>query len=144
MRNPAVHRLLGFEPTAGLGDYLYNNTPLSDILINPGIERLVVLPCREPITHSSELLSSPGMVSLVDELKSRYPSRIVIFDMPALLMADDPLAFAPYVDTFLLVVEEGKTRKEDMVRAVELLGDNSIIGTVVNNAEPGSAASGNR
>ena len=39
------------------------------------------------------------MNQLVDELKSRYPSRIVIFDLPPLLSVSDAIAFSPYVST---------------------------------------------
>ncbi len=60
--------------------------------------------------NSAELLRSPKMVELVQELKSRYPSRIVLFDLPPVLSAADALAFSPYVDAALLVVEEAKTK----------------------------------
>ena len=104
-------------------------------MFNPGIDRMVVLPGREPIFNSSEMLSSPKMIALVDELKTRYPSRIVIFDLPPLLATDDALAFSPYVDAILLVAEEGKTSKEDLLQVKNILKDSNIIGTVLNNAE---------
>ena len=72
------------------------------------------------------------MVHLVEELKTRYPSRLVIFDMPPMLIADDVLAFAPYVDAFLLVIEEGKTKEQELLRSVDLLSNKNIIGTVLN------------
>jgi len=78
------------------------------------------------------MLSSPKMVRLVEELKTRYPSRIVIFDLPSLLSAADTLAFSPYVDAALLVIEEGKTQTEDAKRAVNLLQGTNLIGTVLN------------
>jgi Mrp family chromosome partitioning ATPase len=40
------------------------------------------------------------------------------------------------VDAALLVVEEGVTEKQDLERAVELLGSTNIVGTVLNKAEP--------
>lgn len=135
LRRPSVHRMLGYEPEKNLSHFLFGNTPLPEILFNPGIERLVILPCGEPIENSSEMLSSPQMVALVEELKTRYPERILIFDLPPLLATDDPLAFSPYVDAFLLVVEEGKTIQDDLVRAVGLLGDSPILGAVLNKTE---------
>lgn len=72
------------------------------------------------------------MAELVQELKNRYPSRIVLFDLPPLLSAADALAFAPYVDAALLVVEEAKTKNEDITRAAALLGSTNLIGTVLN------------
>ena len=51
------------------------------------------------------------MVALVEELKHRYPSRFVVFDLPPLLHTADVLAFSPYTDALLMVVEEGKTTR---------------------------------
>lgn len=132
LRNPSVHQVLGYEPEKDLSHYLYNGAPLQEILFNPGIERLVVLPCGDPIPNSSETLSSPRLVALVDELKNRYPERIVIFDLPPVLETDDPLAFSPYVDAFLFVVEEGKTTRDELTRAMDMLGESLLLGTVLN------------
>jgi Mrp family chromosome partitioning ATPase len=60
---------------------------------------------------------------------------MVLFDMPPVLSADDALAFAPYVDAVLLVVEEGKTRRDDILRAVSYLRNTELIGTVLNKSE---------
>ena len=78
------------------------------------------------------MLGSSKMMELVQELKKRYPSRIVLFDLPPLLSAADALAFSPFVDATLLVVEEGKTQREDVSRAAELLSSTHLIGAVLN------------
>ena len=134
MRRPSVHKYFDYSPEKGLSDFLLHDTPIEEILFNPDIERLVVLPGNAQLSNSSELLSSPKMVSLVEELKNRYPSRIIIFDVPPLLATDDTLAFSPYVDSMLLVVEEGVTSKEDLLRVKEIVNGINIIGTVLNKA----------
>ena len=135
LRKPSLHRMFGIRPKAGIGDYLLKGTPLNEILVNPSIERLVLLPGREPVSNSSEMLSSPRMAQLVDELKNRYPSRIVLFDLPPLLATDDALAFSPYVDAALLVVEEGETLKEEIEQSIELLKQTRLLGTVLNKSD---------
>ncbi|MGE3511362.1 MAG: CpsD/CapB family tyrosine-protein kinase [Vicinamibacterales bacterium] len=135
LRNPSVHRYLGLQPQKGIDDYLLREVPMSDVLVNPGIERLVLLPGRTAVENSSEILASPSMGRLVQELKSRYPSRIVIFDLPPLLAADDALSFAPYVDAFLLVFRDGKTTKTEVEHSMEILKDVPIIGTVLNGSD---------
>ena len=94
LRSPSIHRYFFTDEQLGISEYLTDNTELSEILFNPGIERLVVLPGNKSFTNSSEMLSSPKMVKLVEELKTRYPSRIVIIDMPPILACDDMLAFS--------------------------------------------------
>ena len=134
-RNSAVHQRFSVDAEQGLIDYLIDDVPLSDILINPGIDRLVLLPAgNRPVTNSSELLSSPRMINLVDELKNRYPSRLIIFDMPPVLSSDDALAFSPYVDATLLVLSAGITSKQEIKRTAEVLERVNLIGTVFNRA----------
>ncbi len=139
LRRPSISRYFGYTPTAGLSDYLLDEIPLSEVLFNPGIERLVILPGGNPIANSSELLSAPKMVRLAEELKTRYPARLVLFDMPPLLAADDLLAFAPNIDAALLVVREGKTHKDELKAAMEMLQVVNVLGTVLNQTADASA-----
>lgn len=132
LRRPSVSRCFGYDPEYGIRDYLLDDVPLSDILFTPGIERFAVLPAGRALMESSELLTAPKMAHLARELKSRYDGRIVIYDLPPMLVADDFLAFAPRVDAALLVIEEGKTRKSDLSAAMEAMRDIPVVGTVLN------------
>ena len=69
--------------------------------------------------------------SLVEETKTRYPSRIVIFDLPPIFAGADVLAFAPHVEAMLLVVEEGGPKLEDIRHAADLLSSTHLAGTVL-------------
>ena len=138
LRRCRVRETFGLEPGPGLSDYLLSHTPVEQLLIHPGIGGLVILPGGAPLLSSSELLGSRQMAELVKELKSRYRSRVVVFDLPPLLAGADVLAFAPCVEATLLVVEEGKTRSEDVTRAAELLSTTHLIGTVLNKSAESS------
>jgi capsular exopolysaccharide synthesis family protein len=135
LRRPNIQHYFTDENLPGISDYLNEKKELSEILFNPGIERVVILPSSTPIQNSSEMLSSPKVVQLVAELKNRYPNRIVIFDMPPLLPCDDMMAFSPYVDAVMLVVSEGGTLKDELVRSCELLANSNMIGTVLNKSK---------
>jgi len=133
LRHPSVHGYFGIDAEYGLSDYLTTDKPLSELLVHPGeIPGLVILPGGKPLANSAEMLNSPKMARLVEDLKARYPSRIVLFDLPPLLSAADALAFSPYVDAALLVVEDGKTQAEDAKQALDLLRGTNVIGTVLN------------
>lgn len=138
LRAPRVHELFGLPAEPGLGDYLRGDAELENLLVHPAdIGRFVLLPGGRPLLDSAEMLNSPKMNRLVEELKRRYPTRIVIFDLAPLLSAADALAFAPYVDAALLVVEDGVTGAEELERAASLLKDTQLIGTVLNKASRG-------
>lgn len=132
LRDPDVASKFGITPEFGLDDFLRGRVELAQCLVNPGIERLVLLPIRAPMDKSSEVLGSPAMARLAHELKNRYPDRIVVYDMPPILPTDDCLAFMPNVDAALFVVAEGDSAKPDVERALSLLKDSHIIGTVLN------------
>lgn len=132
MYRPKVHEYFDHSPDFGIGDYFKNEIPLPQILFNPGLNRLVVLPGKGPIANSSEILGSLKMVRLVREMKTRYASRFVIFDLPPVLSGDDVLAFAPQIDAFLIVIEDRVTEREELLQLVELLKGSTILGTVLN------------
>ncbi|EXJ14630.1 hypothetical protein D779_2324 [Imhoffiella purpurea] len=136
LRRPSIGRYFSEGPTLGISDYLTHGTDLADMLINPGVDRLVILPGHDSFTHSSEMLSSPRVVQLVSELKGRYEDRLILFDMPPLFAGDDVIAFLPYVDAVMLVVEDGKVSKAELEQADHLLSQNNLIGMVLNKAEP--------
>jgi len=142
LRRPAMAGYFFDHAVPGLSDYITEDRPLSELLINPGIERLVLLPGHHSFTHSSEVLCSPKMIELVHELKSRYEDRVILFDMPPVLAGDDVLAFLPYLDAVMLVIEEGRTTKEELSRAYELLSDGKILGTVLNKSSETAVVSG--
>ena len=135
LRRPSIHQYFGYEPDKGIYDCLTEDLPISEILFNPGIERLVIAPGKQSIYNSSEILASPKMSALVNEVKNRYRSRYIIFDLPPVLATDDAMAFSPFVDAMLLVVEDGVTTKDQLRQTVELLQGTNIIGTVLNKSK---------
>jgi protein-tyrosine kinase len=135
LMKPSVHQYFGFEPEVGIGDYLDGSASLSATLVNPGLERLVVLPGRMPIANSSEMLSSPEVVTLINDIKTRYEDRIVVFDLPSMLHQDDALAISPYIDAMLVVVAEGETAEQELVRTARLIGNKPVLGTVLNKSQ---------
>lgn len=133
MRRPGVHQAFGMESCPGLTEYLFDEIPLEQLLIHPGIGRFVFLPGGRKIANSAEALASPRMGALVAELKHRYPSRLMVFDLPPLLSRADVLGFVPHIDALLLVVEEGRTGSVDVERAMTALkGSVPVLGGILN------------
>ena len=59
-----------------------------------------------------------------------------------MLAADDALSFAPNADALMLVVEENKTRKEELKRVLAMLSDVNVLGIVPNKCQEYSNAYG--
>ena len=135
MRNPSIHKYFGLEVEHGIYDYFANSIPLETILINPGLERLVLLPGSTPTRKSSELLASSKAQDFISDIKQRYSSRIVIFDLPPLIGMDDALVVLPRVESTLLVVEANRTTAADVTKSMKILEDHQLLGTVFNKAD---------
>lgn len=118
---------------AGLSEYLLGTAKISEVLINPGIPRLTLLPRGQGLLDSPTLLESAKMEELVSEMKSRYSNeRIILFDGSAFLPNADALILSRFVDAVLVVVESEKTRIDALKRTIELMKEKQIIGTVLN------------
>jgi Mrp family chromosome partitioning ATPase len=134
-RRPALASRFGLAPEFGVDDVLSGHAALEDCLYHPqGFERLVILPARAALANSSEILAGPRGREVVAELRARYPERIIMFDLPPVLVADDALSFIPLVECGLVVAAEGRTRRNDLVRTIELLSKLPLVGTVLNRA----------
>lgn len=133
LRAPHLHEELGLESNGGLTEFLLDGRSIEDMLIFPDLGRLILLLGGRGTDHSADVLTSPRMSALGKELKHRYASRIIIFDLPPVLDQADVLAFTPQLDALLLVVEDGKTTESEFQQAMQTLkGSVPILGTVLN------------
>jgi len=135
LRRPQLQHYFDFRVDKGLQDCLLHDTPIADVLVNPSIERLVILPGVGMMEGTSELLTGHKMREIVQELKQRYESRIIIFDLPPVLTGDDVLVSMEFFDSALLVVAEGESKPSDISKAIQLLSATNLLGTVLNKAE---------
>jgi capsular exopolysaccharide synthesis family protein len=137
LRKPTLQKFLGLEDPSGIADYLTANTPIASCLSRLSFERLSILPGGKSLDNSSEILGSPKMATLAQELKMRYRDRLVIYDMPPVLEQDDSIAFLPHVEATIVVVRDGVTSSDDLKTSLERLASANVIGTVLNNAAQG-------
>lgn len=139
LRQQAIHKTLGFASDKGLIDHLVDDTPLSELMIWPGIDKLTLISGGRSVAESTELFRSTRMRDLVSEMKTRYPDRYVFFDVPSILGGADTLDFVSLVDHVIVVVQYGVTPVDAVKKAVELIPQEKVIGFVLNRSEDPSA-----
>ena len=136
LRRSSICSHLNVDPLKGLPDYLDGAANLNEVLFRPeGTERLAVLPNTENFDNSSEIISSPKVANLLEELRDSDEGRIIICDLPPYLVTDDALAFEPLADAFLVVVSEGKTSRDALAQGMDILHDLPLLGLVLNRSE---------
>ncbi|BBO82748.1 hypothetical protein DSCO28_33140 [Desulfosarcina ovata subsp. sediminis] len=120
----------------GLTDYLLGDIDLSDIMINPGIAKLTIIPSGNPVYNAPELLNSSTMEKMMADVKSRYAGeRFVIIDGPAILPFPDATILSRFVDAVLPIVEMERTTADDYKKMMIKLKGVNIIGTVLNKSK---------
>jgi len=132
LRSQNINKVLGLQSNAALIECLIDGRPLQESITWPGIDKLTLMSGGRTIQNSAELLGSPRMQALVQEMKSRYDDRYVLFDVPPLLVGADALALAPHVDCIVMVVDEGTTSTKDVQKAVQMLPKDKFLGFVMN------------
>jgi protein-tyrosine kinase len=135
LRRPKVSTYLGLKPKKSLNEYLQGKAELKDIMINPGIPRLIVLPTLHSVEKSSEMLSSKRVLNCIEELSERYDSRIIIFDSPPVLNSDDAIVLFQHVDAVLLVIANGMSTQAEIEETMHHLPKEKLLGLVMNKAE---------
>jgi len=136
LNHPSVLQAFGVSAKEGLTDYLLHNKLLNDLLICPGIEKLTLLPAGKFVEQSNEMFGSLKMQDLIAEMKGRYNDRYIFIDGPSLLTSVDTLVLSKYIDKVLLVVESGKVSPQQLSEAINLAGEDKILGTVLNKRKP--------
>ncbi len=132
---PSVLRTLGLKSEAGLMDLLLDaNLDMADVLLKTNIDTLTILPAGKSHRHATELLASQTMSSLLDEIASRYPDRIVIFDSPPLLLTSEARVLASQMGQIVVVVEAETTTIHAVKSALRQLETCSNVNLVYNKA----------
>lgn len=142
LRRPRLHE--AFEPSdagarsPGLSALLQGQATLDEVLVRAPVgapSNLDVIPCGLPPERPAELLESPALARLVEELRARYD--VVIIDTPPVLPVADPLIVARVVDGVVLVPRVGRTTRGQLVRTVSLLrrADARVLGIVLNEVD---------
>ena len=133
LRRPSIARTLRLPVDRGLEAWFAGTATVEELWHGvEGVDRLFLLPTLVPVPASSEALARATTKKLLQDLKDRDPGRILIVDLPPVLLSDDALTLAPHLDAVVLVVAEGCTQREDVARVLELLGNTRVIGTVLN------------
>jgi succinoglycan biosynthesis transport protein ExoP len=136
-KTPSISSYLKNELESGLVDILLNKTnvqstliPFADTLIPFADDNLSVLPAVKRVRNSSGLLSSRKMRDLLEILKYQYD--LILIDAPPVLPLSDMNIFEEVVDGIIMVVRAEKTPKNALVKAMNVLEKDKIIGIVLN------------
>ncbi|MGC8810819.1 MAG: polysaccharide biosynthesis tyrosine autokinase, partial [bacterium] len=135
MRKPRLHQILARGNGLGLSNFLSGRTSLESIITPTRIPNLSFISAGPLPPNPSELISSTIFKKMIHSLKEQFAH--VIFDSPPVLGFADTTILSTLVDGVVLVVLGGKTPKETLQRAKDVLFqvEAHILGVVINRVD---------
>ena len=135
---PSILPMLGLPPGRGLLDVLEDSAELSSVLLKTNIDKLTILPSGTAHPRATELLASDAMRNLLNDIATRYPDRIVIFDSPPLLLTTEARVLATHMGQVVMVVQAEKTLQSDVQSALATIESCPVRMMILNRAESDS------
>jgi len=140
LRRPKLHRFARIKNENGVTDVLANKVTLKDAikhtqfgydLLNSGSK------CSFP----TSMLGSNAIDEMVESLKKDYD--VVLIDCPPILSVSDGVVISRFVDGFIFIVSQQKTKRRIARDAMSVLRQNNvpIIGTMLTEISKRSTSS---
>lgn len=134
LRRPAIDKIFGIVRSPGLTDLLLDTRDprecfrtIDDIMLGkyglnvaqstPGLEYLTILPAGHIVDKPTELLTSPALDLLLDDVRTKFD--IIILDASPVLPVADAYVLAPKVDGVVLTYQIGRVAR-DVLRRTKL------------------------
>ena len=135
LRRPSLHTLFGITPESGLSEALDapDEPKLTLYDLSP---TLTLLPAGQPTSDPMAGLTSVRMRSLIEDARERFAW--IIIDTPPVGVLSDANHLAAMADGVLLIIKADATPYQVVQRAVETLGADRVLGTVLNRVSEAS------
>lgn len=134
-QHSTIPQILGIGGERGIVDVLAGNLELPEVLIQTNIPNLMILPAGRGGPHVPELLSSPEMGALLDEMTQRLPDHYLIIDTPPCMASSDAAALAPLVGQIVFVIEANNTQQGEIEAALGTLSTCPRISLLLNKSD---------
>jgi capsular exopolysaccharide synthesis family protein len=132
LRRPMVHKVLGLSNGRGLSEVLASPRGTALPLLHV-TQRLTALPSGRPAQNPLTGLTSARMRELLGDTATMF-DWVLIDTPPVVLLPDAPL-LAGLIQAAIFVIRAGVTPFPAVERAVNEIGRDRIVGTVLNQVE---------
>jgi polysaccharide biosynthesis transport protein len=135
LRKPRLHKIFNHENGQGLSSFLSGHGDLESVVKKSEVPNLFYIPSGPIPPNPSELLGSNLFKKMLESLEARFDH--IVLDSPPVLGFADTIILSTSVDGVILTVLGGKTPRETLQRAKEVLQqvNTKIIGVVINRVD---------
>lgn len=135
LRVPTLHRTFGLRNSKGITDLLVGSAD-PETVESQVAEGFAVVPRGVATPNPAILLRSLAFRQALAFYRER--ADIVLIDSSPLLAVSDAIQMVPAADVVLLVVQTGRTKRRDILKAKKLLAAAraNLLGVILNKVEP--------
>lgn len=130
VRKPVQARIFGFPEHPGLCEWLQGDRALTKCMFRLKNQGLWIMPAGSSSVNRLNLLQLNTVTALVNQLEGMFD--MIIIDSPPVLPMADTSVWTRLADGILLVARAGKTEKRQLVRGLEALEKEKLIGALLN------------
>ena len=135
LRRPVLHNLFQCERSPGFADFLLAEKPLEDCIRKIEGTNLYFMPAGSQVKNPLELLNMRHVKQTFEGFRKIF--NWIILDTPPLLFSADANLLSTFTDGTIIVVRIGSTTYDNVIRAMQTLCENNVLGIVANGARAG-------
>jgi protein-tyrosine kinase len=133
LHSPSLLRLLGVEAEVGIAEALAQELQPNNVAITIKPYGFAILPLRERVENSAEILASPAFRAMLNSFEPDYD--FMLFDSSPLLESNDANLLMKLTNATVMVIRPGKTNAGHISKAIAPLAEDNIFGVVLNRAD---------
>lgn len=143
LRRGTIKDIFGIDTELGLATYLESaRQDDSPPAFRPKGENLIILPNVPAQIRSAELLAGERSTKLLQAMQESAESNFYIFDLPPVFANDDAANVIEFLDGYAIIAEEGQTTQRELEAALEMLGEQRLVGVILNKYRGGLVSEG--
>lgn len=144
LRRPRLHQIFQLSNRAGLVACLTSGLDVASAAQSTDVPNLDAMPSGPIPPNPSELLASPRMAEIAEEMRRHYD--LVLIDSPPVLAVSDPIHSGAVSDGVIFCIAANSTPKEHCQAARDrlLLAEVKILGVVLNRYDSSHKGYGKR
>lgn len=135
LRKPTAHHTFSVSNRFGLSSVISQQCSLEEVIQISDIPNLDIITSGAIPPNPAEMMNSKRMTAVIEQLRKKYD--IILIDTPPLLAVTDAQIVATKSDGVILVVDQGKVKRDIASKAVKNLESVNarILGVVLNNVK---------
>ncbi|MBP3193845.1 polysaccharide biosynthesis tyrosine autokinase [Natronogracilivirga saccharolytica] len=135
-RKPHVHRMFGLDMEPGITDYLFDDTPLEELIVSAQAPGLDILTSGKQTVSPDRAINSNKMRRLIEEVTDKYD--YILIDTAPFGIISDAAPLIRMSDGVIALVRFNKSKTPELDHLIENLNSISaeVVGTVLNDFNP--------